>query len=155
MGRGTCLEWLLPLGKSSAFLGMSVSDLWLGIVSCKSHVSELKYRIPKHSKKEKTSRVLGESSELVKTLTGLRSQGGVAVTWGHGQKKMHRRPVSHMGVLLPVFLNLFKVIKINTLIFDLFKVSKIITIWLVQSQQNSNHLRSSHLKEQPSKKRNC
>ena len=30
------------LGKSSAFLGKSVSDLWRGMVSSKSHVSELK-----------------------------------------------------------------------------------------------------------------
>ena len=36
VGRGTCLEWLSPLGKSSASLGMSVSDFWRGIVSCKT-----------------------------------------------------------------------------------------------------------------------
>ena len=34
--RGTCLEWLSPLGKSSACLGMSVSDFWRGIASCKT-----------------------------------------------------------------------------------------------------------------------
>ena len=34
--RGTCPEWLSPLGKSSAFLGMSVSDPWHGIASCKT-----------------------------------------------------------------------------------------------------------------------
>ena len=42
VGRGTCLEWLSSLGKSSASLGMSVSDLWRGMASRKSHVSELK-----------------------------------------------------------------------------------------------------------------
>ena len=36
VGRGTCLEWLSPLGKSYASLGMSVSDLWHGIASCKT-----------------------------------------------------------------------------------------------------------------------
>ena len=36
VGRGTCLEWLSPLGKSSASLGMSVSDFWHGIVPCKT-----------------------------------------------------------------------------------------------------------------------
>ena len=32
----------ITLGKSSAFQGKSVSDFWRGMVSCKSHVSELK-----------------------------------------------------------------------------------------------------------------
>ena len=32
----------ITLGKSSAFQGKSVSDLWRGMVSRKSHVSELK-----------------------------------------------------------------------------------------------------------------
>ena len=36
VGRGTCLEWLSPLGKSSASLGMSVSDFWHGMASCKA-----------------------------------------------------------------------------------------------------------------------
>ena len=53
MGRGTGLEWLSPLGKSSASLGMSVSDLWRGMASRKSHVSELKNWMPMHSKKQK------------------------------------------------------------------------------------------------------
>ena len=48
----TCLEWLSTLGKSSASLGMSVGDLWRGMVSCKSHVSELKNWIPRRSKKK-------------------------------------------------------------------------------------------------------
>ena len=42
VGRGTCLEWLSPLGKFSVSLGMSVSDLWRGMASRKSHVSECK-----------------------------------------------------------------------------------------------------------------
>ena len=32
----TNLEWLSPLGKSSASLFMSVSDFWCGIVPCKT-----------------------------------------------------------------------------------------------------------------------
>ena len=36
---------------------MSVSDLWRGIVSRKSHVSELKNWMPKHSKKKSSARV--------------------------------------------------------------------------------------------------
>ena len=39
-------------------------------------------------------------------------------------KKMHRHPVSPMGVLLLVSFDLFKVSKITTKFFDLFKVSK-------------------------------
>ena len=53
VGRGTCLEWLSPLGKSSASLGMSVSDPQHGMASRKSHVSELKNWMPMHSKKQK------------------------------------------------------------------------------------------------------
>ena len=41
-----------PLGKASASLGVSVGDLWRGMVSHKSHVSELKNWMPKHSKKK-------------------------------------------------------------------------------------------------------
>ena len=40
------------------------------------------------------------------------------------KKKMHKNPVSHMGVLLLVFFYLFKVSKITTKFFNLFKVSK-------------------------------
>ena len=53
MSGGTCLKCLSPLGKSSASLGKSVSDLWRGIVSRKSHVSELKNWMPEHSKRKK------------------------------------------------------------------------------------------------------
>ena len=51
VSRGTCLKCLSPLGKSSTSLGMSVSDLWRGMASCKSHVSKLKNWMPMHSKK--------------------------------------------------------------------------------------------------------
>ena len=66
-------------------VSVSVSDLWRGMASRKSHVSELKNWMPMHSKKK--SQVLGQSSELVETLIGLRSQGGVPVTQGSGLKK--------------------------------------------------------------------
>ena len=55
MNGGTCLKYLSLLGKSSASLGMSVGDLWHGMVSGKSHVSELKNWMPKHLKKKKPS----------------------------------------------------------------------------------------------------
>ena len=47
-GLGTCDQSLFRLWNSE-----SVSDLWHGIVSRKSHVSELKNWMPKHSKKKK------------------------------------------------------------------------------------------------------
>ena len=46
---GTCLKCLSPLGKSSASLGKSVSDLWRGMASRKSHVSKIKNWMPMHS----------------------------------------------------------------------------------------------------------
>ena len=49
----TCLKCLSSLEKSSASLGKSVSDLWRGIVSGKSHVSELKNWMSEHSKIKK------------------------------------------------------------------------------------------------------
>ena len=36
---------------------MSVGDLWHGMVSCKSHASELKNWMPRHSKKKPIVRV--------------------------------------------------------------------------------------------------
>ena len=45
------MKCLSSLGKSSASLGKSVSDLWRGTVSHNSHVSELKDWMPKQSKK--------------------------------------------------------------------------------------------------------
>ena len=62
------------------------------------------------------------------------------------KQKKHKHPVSPTGVLLLVFLDLFKVSKI---IFDLFKVSKITTKFLTCSK-SAKILRSSHPKEQPS-----
>ena len=47
----------ITLEKSSAFLGKSVSDLWRGMVSRKSHVSELKSWMPKHSYKKKIDKI--------------------------------------------------------------------------------------------------
>ena len=56
MGGGTCLKYLSPLRKSYTSLGMSKGDLCRSMVSRKSHVSELKYWMPKYSKnKKKTS----------------------------------------------------------------------------------------------------
>ena len=37
----------------SASLGISVSDLWFGMASCKLHVSELKNWMPTHSRTKK------------------------------------------------------------------------------------------------------
>ena len=51
MSGGTCLKCLSPLGKSFVSLGTSVGDLWRGMASRKSHVSELKDWVPMHSKK--------------------------------------------------------------------------------------------------------
>ena len=64
------LKYLSSLGKSSAALGMSVGNLWHGMVSykshvslsdlchgmasCKSHVSELKNWMPMHLKTKKS-----------------------------------------------------------------------------------------------------
>ena len=53
MSRGTRLKCFSPLGKSSASLGKSASDLWSGMASHKSHVR--KNWMPKHSKKKKAS----------------------------------------------------------------------------------------------------
>ena len=61
----------------------------------------------------------------MEAFTGLRSQGGVPVTQSSGLKKeMPRHPVSPKGVLLIVFLELFKVCKMTNSNYDLFKVSK-------------------------------
>ena len=62
----TCLKCLSPLGKSSAFLGMSVSDLWRGIVSGKSQVSKLKNWMSKHSKKKKKMPSVGDMRQWPK-----------------------------------------------------------------------------------------
>ena len=53
MGRGICLELIVTPRECSASLGMSVSDLWRGMASRKSYVSELKNWMPMHSKQKK------------------------------------------------------------------------------------------------------
>ena len=58
---------------------MSVSDLWRGMVSGKSHVSELKNWMPMHSKKQKKPSV-GVELRAGGDPIDLRSQGGVPVT---------------------------------------------------------------------------
>ena len=102
---------------------MSVSDLWRGMVSGKSHVSELKNWMPMHSKKQKMPSV------GVELRAGRDTHRSEKPGWSVGdmkqwskQKKMHRYPVSPTGVSLLVFFYLFKVSKI---IFDLFKFIKI------------------------------
>ena len=82
---------------------MSVSDLWRGIASRKSHVSESKNGMPMHSKKQKKAGV-----ELRAGGDPHRSEkpgwsAGDKRQWTK-QKKMHRHPVSPTGVLLLVFL---------------------------------------------------
>ena len=77
-GRGTCLEWLKSLGKSSASLGMSVGDPWQGMASPKSHVSELMWI---------KAKCRGRAQSWWRSLQVLRSQGGVLMTWGIGLNK--------------------------------------------------------------------
>ena len=99
VGRGTCPEWLLPLGKSSASLGMSVSDTWHNMASRKSHVSELKNWMPMHSKKQK------KPSVGVELRAGGDPHRSEKPGWSAGdtrqwsKQKMHRRLVSLKGVL--------------------------------------------------------
>ena len=54
-------------------VSVSVSDLWRGMASRKSHVGELKNWMPMHSEKKKKAKCLGRAQ----TLIGL-SQGGEA-----------------------------------------------------------------------------
>ena len=80
---------------------MIVSDLWCGMVSRKSHVSELKNWMLEHSKNPKKPSVRVE----------LRADGDTCRSekpgWSAGDMrqwpKMHRYPVSPKGVLLLVF----------------------------------------------------
>ena len=61
----------------------------------------------------------------METIIGLRNQGGVPVTRGSGlNKKMHRYPVSPMGISLLGFFGLFKVNKMTIFNYDLTKVCK-------------------------------
>ena len=68
MSGGTCLKCLSPLGKSSASLGMSVGDLWRGMTSRKSHVTELKNWMPMHW--------VGAKSQITLRWAGLKVQNG-------------------------------------------------------------------------------
>ena len=47
------LRLIVTPRECSASLGMSVSDFWRGMMSRKSHVSELKNWMPMHSKQKK------------------------------------------------------------------------------------------------------
>ena len=61
----------------------------------------------------------------METIIGLRSQGGAPVTRRSGLiKKMHRYPVSPIGISLLGFFGLLKVSKITIFNYDLSKVSK-------------------------------
>ena len=78
---------------------MSVSDLWRGMVSGKSHVSELKNWMPMHSKKQK------KPSVGVELRAGGDPHRSEKPGWSAGdtrqwsKQKMHRRLVSLKGVL--------------------------------------------------------
>ena len=99
-----------PLGKSSATLGMSVSDHWHGMASRKSHVTELKNWMAMHSKTKKTS-------VRVELRTGGDPPRSEKLGWSAGdmrqlpKQKMYRHPVSPTGVLLLAFLTCSKAAK--------------------------------------------
>ena len=84
---------------------MSVSDLWCGIVSHKSKVSELKNWMPKHKKKPSVRVELRAGGDPDKFEMPGWSAGDMR-PWP--KKKMHRHPVSPKGVLLLVFLTCLK-----------------------------------------------
>ena len=112
---------------------MSVNDLWCGMVSHKSHVSELKNWMPRHSKKKKKPRV------GVELRVGGDPHRFEKLGWSAGdtrqwpkKKKIHRHPVSPMGVLLLVSLTCLKSAK-ELICFCLFKVSKITSKFLTCS----------------------
>ena len=118
MGTGTCLEWLSPLGKSSASL------------------VELKNWMPMHSKKKKKkakSRGRAQSWWIPSQAWEAR----VECPWHEAtkQKKMHRYLLSPTRFLLLVFFDLFKVSKITTKFFTCSKSAKIL---------RSSHPKSSH-----------
>ena len=80
---------------------MSVSDLWRGMVSCKSHVSELKNWMPRHSKKQSVGVELRADGDTYRSEKPGGSASGM-------RQKMHSHPVSSTGVLLTVFLTCSK-----------------------------------------------
>ena len=109
MSGSTCLKCLSPLGKSSASLGRSGSDLWCGMVSHKSHASELKtgcLGIQKIIKKKKIKKINAQVSGF--------SQG----SFGRKVRSSHPKS-SHIKQF-----------------FDLAKVSKITTY--SESEEDSN-----------------
>ena len=71
-------------------------DLWRGIVSGKSHVSELKNWMPKHSKKKPSVRVELKAGG---DPHGSEKRGLSAGDIRQWPKIMHRHPVSPNGVL--------------------------------------------------------
>ena len=108
MGRGICLELIVTPRECSASLGMSVSDLWRGMASRKSHVSELKNWMPMHSKK------LKKPSVGVELRTGGDPHRSEKPGWSASdigqwpKKEMPMHLVSPMGVLLLDFLTCTK-----------------------------------------------
>ena len=84
---------------------MSVGDLWHGIASCKSHVSELKNWMPSHSKKSSVGVELRAGGDPHKSEKPGWSAGDMS-QWSKikRKQKMHRHPISPAGVLLLVFL---------------------------------------------------
>ena len=93
VGRDTCLELLSPVGKSSASLGMSVSDLRCGMgvsdprhgmASRKSHVSELENWMPRHLKKPSVRIKLRAGGDLNRSEKSEQSVGDMV---SHDQKK--------------------------------------------------------------------
>ena len=82
---------------------MSVSDLWRGMASLKSHVSELKNWMPMHSKTKKAKCAgRAERSDPHRSEKPGWSAGDTR-QWSK-QKKIHRYPVSPTGILQLVFL---------------------------------------------------
>ena len=108
MSGGTCLKCLSPLGKSSALLGMSVGDLWRGMVSRKSHVSKIKNWMPKHSKKPSVRVELRAGGDPTRSEKPGWSAGDMRQWPKKKKKEIHRHPVSVTGVLLSVFLTCSK-----------------------------------------------
>ena len=123
MGRGTCLEWLSALRKSSASLG------------------ELKNWIPMHSKKKKE-----KSSVGVELRAGGDPHRSQKPGWSAGgmkhKKKMHTHPVSPTGVLVLVFLTCSRSSKWLILLMTCSKLEK----WLIlmTCPKSAKILRSSH-----------
>ena len=92
-----------------------MSDLWRGMVSRKSHVSELKNWMPMHSKKSKNNKK--KPSVRVELRAGGDPHRSEKPGWSASdmrqwpKQKMHRHPVSPMGVFLLVFLTCSKSVK--------------------------------------------